>query len=521
MRCPIIHSYYPLCAILLFSVILAAPLSAEIVPYTIGEADRWQSIDMLRNITVTNGKRGYDDLQLAEANIVGDILIGDNASDLIKSDNQLLITFDDPAAITVTSRVYRLQRVSPLLRGHPYFGAASAIFGDGRELVVETLAGSPFSRAEQENGFQIQFWLNSRASDPYEPVLRWTALSAQERHNTNSENGEGLSLVIENERAVWNIDGFFANRDGMAQSFTLTSATQLNPRAWQHHLFAYLPSRSAVLYYVDGVLHDAVYTTESGIEDGRRLDRKIGSNRGILTIGGFHGALDQFSISTAEETAITAALGIGDYTLPRTARYVEDDGLVESAIIDLQEQSGRIVDIQYEADIPLHGEIILFYRAFRSTTELAERAITNWKRIDSGVPLAADIYVRYIQLRAILRSDRRNNRTPILSGITVRLDRLTPPLSVRSLTATPRSDTSIHIRWRSPIDLYPTQYRVFYGLSPTHFTDSVNVDSETEIILDELEPNSLYYVRIDSYRSEIPSFRNAQSEVLSVRSRGD
>ena len=519
--------------VLLVAVLLTCAAArygaAEVVSHVIGEKDGWRQIALMRNIERISGKRGYDDLRVAESRAVG---VG--ARDL-------LLTFDRPG-VTVNSRYYRA-RGPGVLRGKPYYGSASGLFTYGQQLIIDTLPGSLFSDAEDGNGFAIDFWLLGGDNGDHEQLLRWASTS------DDNELRQEIALTIEDGRAVWRVNNILFDADGEGRTFTLTGATRLDPTAWQRHLLRYDPRRAALAYYIDGALHDIGYATDSATEDGVPFAKRIAGGRGLLTIGGrFSGALDHLLISSIGAASSGVADGIGADggaaadgnrrgggsgrdngvphaggipstvdTPPTTDRYVQDDAIAESEVIDLGDNSGRIIDIGYDAAIPPHGEVVIMYKLFASMTEALRRDEVEWRAADSGVAFTSDVYAKYLQLRLVLRADRLNNRSPVLSNVAVRIDRLTAPLPARSVTVIPRAGGRIAIEWQHPIDLNPTHYRVVYGTVPNHFTNSVDVGNDTAIILDSLAENTLYYIRVDSYRNEIPEFRNARGAVMSER----
>lgn len=472
---------------------------SEITTYTLGEADGWKDIQILRNMDVVSGKRGYSDLRVAEV------------PGMPSTENGLLLTFDDPAA-TAESAYYRVGDAAAVLRGQPYYGQASGLFDYNRMLTVETLAGSVLSDAEDGNGFRIQFWMNSGAGESHQELLNWVAVPKDETAL------QGITLRMENERMIWSVRNLFFDQADSGHTFVLTSGGRVTPRVWQQHMLTYEPTRGALQYHIDGVLQDAHLAIDDATESRTPLTKKITTSEGTLTIGAhFRGALDHLVISratTAEADAYTAAHG---YPAPLTVRYATVDAVAESATIDLANQSGKIIDIRYEADVPPHGEVEVRYKAFRSSAELAQQDDAEWRTAGNGTALTSDVYAKYIRLQVIMRADRRNERTPILSTITVRTERLTDPLPARSITAIPLTGNRINVRWEHPIDLNPTQYRVWYGTSHIGFTDSVDAGNDTSIVLDSLVDNALYYIRVDSYRSEIPEFRNAKGTILSSR----
>ena len=127
--------------------------------------------------------------------------------------------------------------------------------------------------------------------------------------------------------------------------------------------------------------------------------------------------------------------------------------------------------------------------------------------------------IKYIQLKAVLETDNKRDKTPVLEAIKVGYHLPKKPLKPINIKATPLNG-SIMLQWEgSHEDI--SGYKIYYGTESGIYNNANNepiiVDDINEYIIDNLDNNEIYYFRVTTIGGEGGNIESDFSEEVYAR----
>lgn len=404
------------------------------------------------------------------------------------STSQLLLGFDEyplhdaAGHFTVTQDIARISSVEYR------FGRGSGVF-EGSPLVLENRSADFFQPASYHRSFTISFFLYSARLRDGEEILHWRGL----HDAADGLVSQAMRIVVQNRRLQLQFRNMFQTPEQQMYSVQLTGYEGLLPRRWSHHFIRYSAATGMLEYVVNGV-HSAIsYITPTGRENGEGFPVHIGNRSGnSLSIGdGLTGLLDDFHIAAQ-------ALPYPDN---RTVTY--EPGRVVVAPVDFEYSRTRLMAVEVKTREPVDTQVRSYYR---SGNQLDQRGnvVGSWRPIEELQDEHVADPARYVQLQFELLSDGVGNQAPQIESAHIRYSRLPPPIPPAHIQVE-SVEKGLRLQWQPVFDARVGGYKVFYGKQPgRYFGESagnspLDVGEQNSVVLDNLQPNVLYYVSIVSY----------------------
>ncbi|MBN1685320.1 MAG: hypothetical protein JW852_01640 [Spirochaetales bacterium] len=462
---------------------------------SMGVGDNWNDLGVLEGVTFVEGKRGYPDVVLRDAEYAAD------------TDTELLLHFNNgEIAGKYTLQDGKLEITRKISR----FGAGSGLFLPGETVaVLKPAAGALFAPGVSWGDFTIEFWLYPATLDEGSVIISWQG----SRFAGEKIVSQKVNCTITEGRLLWRFENVFLPADYGESYIELKGRRPLIPKLWKHHLLRYDSTTNLLEYTVSDVPEAITYATDTSRESGKPYVPFTGDDiDNVLKIGGsLNGLLDELRISKRLVTE------------PQIDTYAQNTGTVSTRVFDLGYSNSVLTRVDAETATPGDTGIIFFYRISERITS-SNSVAGEWRQFAPGRTFDPATRGRYLQVLAELYPDGSGNTSPVLSTIDIYYEPDLPPHPPGWVEVLP-GDGVLTARWQAATDSDVTGYLVYYGDKPGRYfgTGSTSGDSPidagkvTEINLEGLINGRLYYIAVASYDSSDPPHRSYFSEEVAAR----
>lgn len=477
---------------LIFLQSILFPLEKTII---LGMEDGWEDIIILDKILKEEGKWGYKDLLLEDAQLK------------TTNDTDLLIHFNENNFKDVTGN-YRLQAENMKI-SHQYsaFGGASGYFRSGDNIV--NIIPEPdclFYKDTWWSDFTLEFWLYPVVLSNNEIVIIWDSF----RLYKEKMIFQSFICSLEDRKLFWKFKNFFVPFSGEEIYIELKGLSRLLPRVWHHHMIRYKSSTGILEYLLDGVPEAITYTVKDMSDGSSVCLPYIGKVLpGSLCLGkNYTGLIDELRLSRHFEEE------------PALRKYHGIVGIGRSKVIDLKYTGSRIKSIDSVYNKPSETEIYYFYRISDEllTTESLEGP---WIKFAPGKLPDKEILGRYIQIQFEMHPDGLYKKSPVLSNISVTYEPDIAPPPPPDLYAIPGNE-KVNLHWIRVHHSDVKGYKIYYGDAPGYYfgkgsnlgDSPIDVGNVNQVELKNLKNGKLYFFAIVTYDySTVPHLSSFSKEV--------
>ena len=351
--------------------------------------------------------------------------------------------------------------------------------------------------------FTIEFYLN-----PYRVRMNSQVLSKMAIYNDNGATKySGIRANIINGRLVWQFNNLFSY-NGVYTNVMLTQGEYLKDNEWRHHSVSFNASTGKLVKYIDGLEEQVVYLTSTGDETGSPYTIEFDNIKlDPLYLGnGFIGGLDAFYFTPRYKQTFNL--------YPYTA-----DGEIISKVIDFENQNTFIDSINYIGNFTNGSYIDLYYRT--SDYYFAPEDVNiAWEPLKNHTNMMTNTMTRYIQVRAVLKSNVDRNVTPILNNVSINYHHPKKPLIPSNLTATAINGTSVMLKWNGSHENI-SGYKIYYGTKSGVYNEAqytpIVIENVQEYTIEGLKEGKVYYFTVTAIGGEGGNIESGFSEEVYVR----
>ena len=353
------------------------------------------------------------------------------------------------------------------------------------------------------SSFTIEFYLN-----PYKIRMNSQVLSKMAIYNDNGVTKySGIRANIINGRLVWQFNNLFTY-NGEYTNITLAEGEYLKENEWRHHSVSFDASTGKLVKYIDGLEEEVIYLTSTGDRTGSPyyVDFNHMSLDPLYLGQGFIGGIDSFYFSPNYKQSFNLY------------KYLQNGELI-SKVIDFGNQNTFIDSINYIGSFTNGSYIDIYYRTSDYYFAPDDNNIA-WQLLDANGVLNNNSSFRYIQIRAVLKSNIDRNITPILNNIDIVYHNGRVPLVPVNLRAESADNNSVILRWNGSHENV-VGYKIYYGTKSGVYNNAehtpIVVGNQTEYLLEGLNAEEVYYFRVTAIGGEGGNIESGFSDEVYIR----
>ena len=350
--------------------------------------------------------------------------------------------------------------------------------------------------------FTFEFYLN-----PYRVRMNSKVLSKMAIYNDNGVTKyAGIRANIINGRLVWQFNNIFSY-NGQYTNITLSGGEYLKENEWRHHSVSFDASTGKLVKYIDGLEEEVVYLTSTGDRNGSPYVAEFDNIKlDPLYLGqGFIGGLDSFYFTPNYKR---------DFNLYRYS----SNGEIISRVIDFEDKNTFIDYINYKGSFTNGSYIDVYYRTSDYYFAPDDNNIA-WQYLDNNTNTITS-NVKYVQIRAVLKSNIDRNITPILNNVDISYHKGRLPQIPVNLTATAVNNNSVMLRWDA-VHEDVVGYKIYYGTKSGVYNDAqytpIQIGNQSEYYIEGLNSNEVYYFTITAIGGEGGNIESGFSKEVYVR----
>ena len=350
--------------------------------------------------------------------------------------------------------------------------------------------------------FTFEFYLN-----PYRVRMNSKVLSKMAIYNDNGVTKyAGIRANIINGRLVWQFNNIFSY-NGQYTNITLSGGEYLKENEWRHHSVSFDASTGKLVKYIDGLEEEVVYLTSTGDRNGSPYVAEFDNIKlDPLYLGqGFIGGLDSFYFTPNYKQ---------DFNLYRYS----SNGEIISRVIDFEDKNTFIDSINYKGSFTNGSYIDVYYRTSDYYFAPDDNNIA-WQYLDNNTNTITS-NVKYVQIRAVLKSNIDRNITPILNNVDISYHKGRLPQIPVNLTATAVNNNSVMLRWDA-VHEDVVGYKIYYGTKSGVYNDAqytpIQIGNQSEYYIEGLNSNEVYYFTITAIGGEGGNIESGFSKEVYVR----
>lgn len=351
--------------------------------------------------------------------------------------------------------------------------------------------------------FTLEFYLN-----PYRIRMNSQVLSKTAIYSDNGiTKSSGIKANIINGRLVWQFNNLFSY-NGVYTNVILSEGEYLKENEWRHHSVSFDASTGKLVKYIDGLEEQVIYLTSTGDATGSPYIIEFDNIKlDPLYLGqGYIGGLDAF------------------YFTPRYKQKFDlygytSEGEIISKVIDFKNKNTFIDSVNYTGNFTNGSNIDLYYRASDYYFAPDDLNIA-WERLADDTNTMSNNSSRYVQIRAILKSDVYRNITPVLNNVSIVYHYAKSPLVPINLNAVSAGANSVMLRWEGSHENI-TGYKIYYGTKSGVYNEAqytpIVVGKQNEYVVTGLNEGEVYYFTITAIGGEGGNVESGFSEEVYVR----
>ncbi|MEI0492949.1 fibronectin type III domain-containing protein [Brachyspira intermedia] len=351
--------------------------------------------------------------------------------------------------------------------------------------------------------FTLEFYLN-----PYRIRMNSQVLSKTAIYNENGvTKSSGIKANIVNGRLVWQFNNLFSY-NGVYTNVMLTQGEYLKENEWRHHSVSFNAATGKLVKYIDGLEEQVIYLTSTGDETGSPYTIEFDNIKlDPLYLGnGFIGGLDAFYFTPRYKQTFNL--------YPYTA-----DGEIISKVIDFENKNTFIDSIDYVGNGTNGSYIDLYYRTSDYYFAPGDVNIA-WEPLKNHTNMMTNTMTRYVQVRAVLKSNVDRNVTPVLNNVSINYHNPEKPLVPSNLTATAINGTSVMLKWNGSHENI-SGYKIYYGTKSGVYNEAqytpIVIENVQEYTVEGLEEGRVYYFTVTAIGGEGGNIESGFSEEVYVR----
>ncbi|WP_319478679.1 fibronectin type III domain-containing protein [Marispirochaeta aestuarii] len=493
-------------------------LEEEIV---LGRENGWGPLHHYNTEMLEQGFQGYSDIMLHDA-----AYSRDEYTDLLLHFDSIPLSpslvrkkSDGPGEVLWTEQRYYTLEPEGIVpdSDSKVFGSGSAMFDRSSRSLLKLvpMPGGLFYPGTDWRDFTIEFWLYPAETESSQKILNWNGVTLPGEWGERPRS-QSISCEISRTHLTWRFDSVFRPHDASSFSLELEGRRELMPRRWHHHMLRFDSRTGLVEYLIDGTVEDIAYANHQNRETGTVFLPYLGAagNRQLSIGENLSGFLDEFRISSAFRES------------GPPAPYKNMNGTVLIDPVDLQFGASRLVSIESSYETPDDSDIFFFYQLGDSHFYIPPDD-PNWKAFTPGDIFSPDTRGRYLHLMAALYPDGKEQKSPVLSDITIIYEPDLPPPPPSGLQARPE-DGAVLLTWEPVPDPDLEGYRIYYGTAPgryfgqdsTEGPSPIDVGNTTEFLLSGLRNGRLYYFTVAAYDKSPRPYQTLFSAEVSARPNG-
>ena len=127
---------------------------------------------------------------------------------------------------------------------------------------------------------------------------------------------------------------------------------------------------------------------------------------------------------------------------------------------------------------------------------------------------------RYVQVRAVLKSNVDRNVTPVLNNVSINYHNPEKPLVPSNLTATAINGTSVMLKWNGSHENI-SGYKIYYGTKSGVYNEAqytpIVIENVQEYTIEGLQEGRVYYFTVTAIGGEGGNIESGFSEEVYVR----
>ena len=453
----------------------------------LGGKKGWPVFQYNKNVTMGQGRFGYDCIEVASNSFVSDEY------------TDLLIDFENPGN-PISSGDYRIVENNLKISDQTINEKAAGLSRNIGGLSISGNPGSFFGSEGLIGSFSMEFWLCPSVSDNGETIVKWDS----------SKNIDGrlvyqaLSATFDKGSIEWNFLNFFDNTvvSNIDDSITLKGTTRIIPDTWSHHVISYDCETGILEYIVDGITEDLVYMTSNGREDGDVALIYLGTPSQLNFCTEYTGKIDDirllrraYSQPDFQNAENAGPVGHVQY-LPEGGYFVTKPIMVSKGAV--------LTSLEAEMNVPSQTAINYYVRTGDNYFGWND-SYPEWKAVESGEELEGLVGL-YFQVAAELFPDGDGEITPSITEIKLNYEEIPEPLPPFTVKAQ-AGNGSVKVSWNYSVDDSVGGYYLYYGNRPGEYLGRValegdspiNVGNKSSFTVTGLENGKIYYFAVAAW----------------------
>ncbi|MBW5381457.1 fibronectin type III domain-containing protein, partial [Brachyspira hampsonii] len=195
------------------------------------------------------------------------------------------------------------------------------------------------------------------------------------------------------------------------------------------------------------------------------------------------------------------------------------DGEIISKVMDLGNRNTFIDSINYVGNSTNGSYIDMYYRT--SDYYFASEDVNiAWEPLKNYTNIMTNTMTRYIQIRAVLKSNVDRNVTPVLNNVSIDYHHPEKPLVPSNLKADVVSGTSVMLSWSGSHENI-SGYKIYYGTKSGEYNEAqytpIVIENVHEYKIEGLKEGTVYYFTVTAIGGEGGNIESGFSEEVYVR----
>ena len=468
----------------LFAVVASSAFCEEVV---LGGKEGWPAFQYYKNVTMGEGRFGYDCIQIDSNSFVADEY------------TDLLIDFENPGN-PISEGDYRIVNNNLKSSSETINEKVAGLSRNTGGLSIVGNPGTFFGSEGVVGSFSIEFWLCPSVAENGETIIKWDS--------SKNMNGrlvyQSLGASFNKGKIEWNLLNFFDTTivPNIKDNITLKGTTRIIPDTWSHHVLSYDCENGILEYIVDGTTEDIKYITSNGREDGDVALVLLGTPSKLNFCTEYTGKIDDIRI-------LRRAYSAPEYQNAENAgmighmQYLTDGGYFVTKPLKVS-KGATLKSLVAEMDVPSQTAVSYYVRAGDNYYGWTGSE-PQWIPVESGEDIS-DVSGLYFQVAAEIFPDGNGEITPTITEIVLNYDELPEPLPPFVIKAK-AGNGEVTVSWNYSVDDTVGGYYLYYGNRPGEYLgrialegeSPINVGNTSSFTVTGLENGKIYYFAVAAW----------------------